>query len=35
MLQLWQHDETGRMTWADQQPSGRWFSVPTEYEWGR
>lgn len=31
-MTLWQHDETGRMTWADEQPSERWYTVPTMYE---
>ena len=32
MPKLYQHEDTGRMTWAATELDGRWFKVPTMYE---
>ncbi|GAH25941.1 unnamed protein product [marine sediment metagenome] len=31
-MKLWQHEDTGRITITETQPSNRWFEMPTIYE---
>ena len=31
-MKLWQHEDTGRITISETQPSSRYFGIPTMYE---
>ena len=31
-MKLWQHEDTGRITASERQPSDRWYEIPIIYE---
>ena len=31
-IKLWEHEDTGQLTWSERKPSYRWREVPWMYE---
>ena len=31
-MKLWQHEDTGNLTWNEKRPSRRWYEIPWMYE---